>query len=121
MPTRSDSANDAGRISRGPVASPRPSERGMGAQNRGVKSENVRASNMSTVLRNILASPGEVTREAAAAHRPVWVGVSDRTGRTSVRLVEPVTVEGGMVTALDAASGQVRTLSVHRVTGVAPA
>ncbi|SDQ65201.1 helicase-associated domain-containing protein [Quadrisphaera sp. DSM 44207] len=63
----------------------------------------------------------EALREAAASHRSLWVGLTDRTGRTSVRLVEPVTVEGGMVTALDAASGQVRTMSVHRVTGVAPA
>jgi len=60
-------------------------------------------------------------REAASAHRSLWVGLSDRTGRTTVRLVEPVGIEGGMVTALDAASGEVRTMSVHRVTGVAPA
>ena len=108
MLTRSDSANDAGRISRGPVASPRPSERGMGAQNRGVKSENVRASNMSTVLRNILASPGEVTR----------AGLSQRTGMTRAtisRLVDDL-VAAGLVRELEPGDGGGRGRPANRLT-----
>ena len=108
MPTRSDSANDAGRISRGPVASPRPSERGMGAQNRGVKSENVRASNMSTVLRNILALPGEVTR----------AGLSQRTGMTRAtisRLVDDL-VGAGLVRELEPGDGGGRGRPANRLT-----
>lgn len=108
MPTRSDSANDAGRISRGPVASPRPSERGIGAQNRGVKSENVRASNMSTVLRNILASPGEVTR----------AGLSQRTGMTRAtisRLVDDL-VGAGLVRELEPGDGGGRGRPANRLT-----
>jgi len=108
MPTRSDSANDAGRISRGPVASPCPSERGMGAQNRGVKSENVRASNMSTVLRNILVSPGEVTR----------AGLSQRTGMTRAtisRLVDDL-VGAGLVRELEPGDGGGRGRPANRLT-----
>ena len=108
MPTRSDSANDAGRISRGPVASPCPSERGMGAQNRGVKSENVRASNMSTVLRNILALPGEVTR----------AGLSQRTGMTRAtisRLVDDL-VGAGLVRELEPGDGGGRGRPANRLT-----
>ena len=108
MTTRSDSANDAGRISRGPVASPCPSERGMGAQNRGVKSENVRASNMSTVLRNILASPGEVTR----------AGLSQRTGMTRAtisRLVDDL-VGAGLVRELEPGDGGGRGRPANRLT-----
>lgn len=108
MPTRSDSANDAGRISRGPVASPRPSERGMGAQNRGVKSENVRASNMSTVLRNILTLPGEVTR----------AGLSQRTGMTRAtisRLVDDL-VGAGHVRELEPGDGGGRGRPANRLT-----
>ena len=107
MPTRSDSAN-AGRISRGPVASPRSSERGIGAQNRGVKSENVRASNMSTVLRNILASPGEVTR----------AGLSQRTGMTRAtisRLVDDL-VGAGLVRELEPGDGGGRGRPANRLT-----
>ena len=108
MPTRSDSANDAGRISRGPVASPRPSERGIGAQNRGVKSENVRASNMSTVLRNILTLPGEVTR----------AGLSQRTGMTRAtisRLVDDL-VGAGLVRELEPGDGGGRGRPANRLT-----
>lgn len=108
MPTRSDSANDAGRISRGPVASLCPSEWGMGSQNRGVKSENVRASNMSTVLRNILASPGEVTR----------AGLSQRTGMTRAtisRLVDDL-VGAGLVRELEPGDGGGRGRPANRLT-----
>ena len=108
MLTRSESANDAGRISRGPVAPSRPSERGMGTQNRGVKSENVRASNMSTVLRNILASPGEVTR----------AGLSQRTGMTRAtisRLVDDL-VGASLVRELEPGDGGGRGRPANRLT-----
>lgn len=108
MPTRSDSANDAGRISRGPVASLHPSERRMNADNRGVKSENVRASNMSTVLRNILVSPGEVTR----------AGLSLRTGMTRAtisRLVDDL-VGAGLVREVEPGDGGGRGRPANRLT-----
>ena len=108
MPTRSDSANDAGRISRGPVAPSRASERGIGGGNRGVKSENVRASNMSTVLRNILTSPGEVTR----------AGLSQRTGMTRAtisRLVDDL-VGAGLVRELEPGDGGGRGRPANRLT-----
>lgn len=60
-------------------------------------------------------------REAAADRRPVWVGVADPGGRTARLRVEPIRVDGGRVTVLDTAVGQLRTLSVHRITGVAVA
>lgn len=60
-------------------------------------------------------------RSAAAGLRAVWVGISDPLGTVDRRLLEPLSVEGGRVSALDVAAGTVRTLSVHRVTGVADA
>ncbi|WP_461023947.1 helicase-associated domain-containing protein [Thalassiella azotivora] len=58
-------------------------------------------------------------RAAASERRRVWVGVSDGTGRVSRRLVEPLGVSAGRITVFDHGLGEVRTLSVHRVTGVA--
>jgi hypothetical protein len=46
--------------------------------------------------------------------------VADPGGSTSRRRVEPIGVDGGRVTVLDTGLGEVRTLSVHRITGVAP-
>lgn len=80
----------------------------MGAQNRGVKSENVRASNMSTVLRNILTSPGEVTR----------AGLSQRTGMTRAtisRLVDDL-VGAGLVRELEPGDGGGRGRPANRLT-----
>lgn len=80
----------------------------MGAQNRGVKSENVRASNMSTVLRNILTLPGEITR----------AGLSQRTGMTRAtisRLVDDL-VGAGLVRELEPGDGGGRGRPANRLT-----
>lgn len=60
-------------------------------------------------------------RSAAAEQRMVWVGISDPLGTVERRLLEPLSVDGGRVSALDVAVGTLRTLSLHRVTGVAEA
>jgi predicted DNA-binding transcriptional regulator YafY len=49
----------------------------------------------------------------------VWIGYADASGRVDRRVVEPLTVDGGRVTAFDHATDEVRDFSVHRVTGVA--
>ena len=60
-------------------------------------------------------------REAAAGHQRVWIGYVDATGLVERRVIEPLRVEGGRVTAFDHAADEVRSFSVHRVTGVAAA
>jgi hypothetical protein len=62
-----------------------------------------------------------VLREAAATRSTVWIGYADATGRAERRVIEPLTVAGGRVTAYDHSTDGVRGFSVHRVTGVAPA
>jgi hypothetical protein len=59
-------------------------------------------------------------REAAAERARVWIGYVDADGRPVRRVVEPLTIEGGRVKAYDIGSSEVRTFSVHRITGVAP-
>jgi hypothetical protein len=65
------------------------------------------------------ASALALLRDAAAERRPVWIGYADAGGRVSRRLVEPLSVDAGRITAFDRGSEEVRTFSVHRVTGVA--
>lgn len=60
-------------------------------------------------------------REAAATRSPVWIGYADASGRTERRVIEPLAVDGGRVTAFDQRTDGVRGFSVHRVTGVARA
>jgi Helicase conserved C-terminal domain len=58
-------------------------------------------------------------RDAVAGRQRVWIGYADASGRVDRRVVEPLTVDGGRVTAFDHATDEVRDFSVHRVTGVA--
>ena len=58
-------------------------------------------------------------RTALDATRAVWIGYADSTGTTTERVVEPLRLEGGFLTAYDLRSAEVRTFTVARITGVA--
>jgi predicted DNA-binding transcriptional regulator YafY len=57
-------------------------------------------------------------RDAVEARRPVLIGYVDNHGTRTERLVEPVRVEGGQLTAYDARSDDTRTFAIHRITSV---
>jgi hypothetical protein len=59
-------------------------------------------------------------RDAVEARATVLIGYVDNQGTTSERLVDPVRVEGGSLTAHDHRSDDVRTFAVHRITTVRP-
>ncbi|MDT0378476.1 helicase-associated domain-containing protein [Streptomyces sp. DSM 42041] len=49
----------------------------------------------------------------------LWIGYVNADGAASQRVIAPVRVEGGFVTAYDHTADQVRTYPLHRITGVA--
>ncbi|WP_369235176.1 helicase-associated domain-containing protein [Streptomyces sp. R21] len=49
----------------------------------------------------------------------VWIGYVNAEGSASQRVIAPIRVEGGFVTAYDHTADEVRTYPLHRVTGVA--
>jgi predicted DNA-binding transcriptional regulator YafY len=57
-------------------------------------------------------------REAVEAGRSVMIGYVDNHGTNSERLVDPIRVEGGSLTAHDHRSDDVRRFAVHRITTV---
>lgn len=59
-------------------------------------------------------------REAVEAGETVLIGYVDNQGTSSERLVDPIRVEGGSLTAHDHRSDDVRTFAVHRITTVRP-
>jgi hypothetical protein len=63
----------------------------------------------------------EVLRDAVTAGQAVWIGYVDESGRTTRRLVEPLALSGGRLTAVEVGRPGTRTFSVHRVTGAAVA
>ena len=59
-------------------------------------------------------------REAAESGTPVLIVYVDNHGSRSERIVDPVSVEGGVLTAHDHRADDVRTFAVHRITAVRP-
>ncbi|MFI5756226.1 helicase-associated domain-containing protein [Streptomyces sp. NPDC051569] len=56
---------------------------------------------------------------AAMTGSAVWIGYVNADGAASQRVIAPVRVEGGYVTAYDHTADEIRTYPLHRVTGVA--
>ncbi|MFH8433608.1 helicase C-terminal domain-containing protein [Streptomyces sp. NPDC018007] len=55
---------------------------------------------------------------AAMTGSTVWIGYVNADGAASQRVIAPVRVEGGFVTAYDHTADEVRTYPLHRITGV---
>ena len=70
--------------------------------------------------RSTPASTMAVLREAADVGQPVWIGYVDNHGSTGERVVDPMKVEGGWLTAYDRRSEEVRAFAVHRITVAQP-
>ncbi|MEU2059606.1 helicase C-terminal domain-containing protein [Streptomyces sp. NPDC013455] len=49
----------------------------------------------------------------------LWIGYVNAEGAASQRVIAPIRVEGGFVTAYDHTADEVRTFPLHRITGVA--
>ncbi|MFK0169152.1 helicase-associated domain-containing protein [Streptomyces sp. NPDC090306] len=67
-------------------------------------------------------SPAETLASVQAAvltGESLWLGYVNAEGTASRRVVAPIRVEGGYVTAYDHTADEVRKFSLHRVTGVA--
>ncbi|WP_217143097.1 helicase C-terminal domain-containing protein [Streptomyces sp. AC627_RSS907] len=76
------------------------------------------------------AAGGELPRTGAAetlatmqaavlTGEALWIGYVNAEGAASQRVVAPIRVEGGFVTAYDHTADEVRTYPLHRITGVA--
>jgi hypothetical protein len=69
--------------------------------------------------RSTLGDTVAVLREAAATGALLSIGYLNAQGQASNRVVEPLRVAGGYLTAFDHRHEEVRTFAVHRITGVA--
>ncbi|MFJ9949103.1 helicase-associated domain-containing protein [Kitasatospora sp. NPDC091207] len=82
------------------------------------------------VRREPAPDPGRLPRTAAAETlaslqtavllgERMWIGYLNAEGIASQRIIDPVKVEGGFVTAFDHHADELRTFALHRITGVA--
>jgi predicted DNA-binding transcriptional regulator YafY len=84
------------------------------------------------VLRKVAATPSASMRldpavaisqlhEAAHQQESVVIGYVDPAGVATQRVVAPINIRGGQLTAYDPASGRVRDFAIHRITSVVSA
>ncbi|MFV0135189.1 helicase-associated domain-containing protein [Streptomyces sp. HMX87] len=59
------------------------------------------------------------TQAAVLTGEALWIGYVNAEGAASQRVIAPIRVEGGYVTAYDHTADEVRTFPLHRITGVA--
>ena len=57
---------------------------------------------------------------AARNRETLWIGYVDAEGRATQRVIEPIVLDGGYLTAFDHLRGAERHFAVHRITGISP-
>ena len=57
-----------------------------------------------------------VLRDAVESRREVWIGYLDNHGTSTERIVRPVEVSGGQLSAYDERTDEVRRFAIHRIT-----
>ncbi|POG45824.1 DNA-binding protein [Streptomyces sp. ZL-24] len=72
-----------------------------------------------TLPRTTSAETLATVQAAAMTGSSLWIGYVTAEGSASQRVIAPVRVEGGFVTAYDHTADEVRTYPLHRITGVA--
>jgi hypothetical protein len=56
--------------------------------------------------------------DALSKQLEVWIGYADKGGITTERVIEPLSISGGFLSAFDVRSNEVRTFTIARITGV---
>lgn len=59
----------------------------------------------------------QMLNDALNQNLAVWIGYADKSGVTSERIVEPLSITGGFLTGMDLRSSEVRTFTISRITG----
>lgn len=129
---RADSYRTAQRSAPAPVPDgpPSPDRTLLEAAVRAIRAGDLAATAERKPVRAQTPAPGAFPRTTSAetlatvqaavlTNSALWIGYVNADGAASQRVIAPVRVEGGFVTAYDHTSDEVRTYPLHRITGVA--
>ena len=104
-----------------PDATLRKMSPGAGEVSRQIERQLPRAMGAMAGMSGALAGMIPQLREAADAQEPVWVAYMDQAGTRTERVVEPLRVDAGWLTAFDHRTQRVQRFAVHRIVQVASA
>lgn len=83
--------------------------------------ERMRAADRAAATETTPLAAAARLREAAEDRSSVWIAYVDSQGAASRRLIEPIAVSGGTVSAFDRLRQSMQTFALHRIVGVDPA
>lgn len=115
------------RTGRAPPAPSAPSREQLAAVARAVRAGDsaARAVTAQRVVSDGTRAGGSATmsvlQQAASSRQTVWIGYVNAQGIAGQRMVDPVSVGGGVLEGWDPAAGEVRRYALHRITSVAVA
>ncbi|MDX2602982.1 helicase C-terminal domain-containing protein [Streptomyces caniscabiei] len=113
-----------------PDGPPAPDDTLLGAAIRAIRAGDLASTTPRRPSGGPPTAPGALPRTGAAetlatmqaavlTGEALWIGYVNAEGSASQRVIAPVRVEGGFVTAYDHTADEVRTFPLHRITGVA--
>ncbi|WP_326581896.1 helicase C-terminal domain-containing protein [Streptomyces sp. NBC_00481] len=113
-----------------PDGPPVPDDTLLGAAIRAIRAGDLASTTPRRTTGGPAAPTGELPRTGSAetlatmqaavlTGESLWIGYVNAEGSASQRVIAPVRVEGGFVTAYDHTADEVRTFPLHRITGVA--
>ncbi|MGW0842048.1 helicase-associated domain-containing protein [Streptomyces sp. NPDC002787] len=113
-----------------PDGPPSPDDTLLGAAIRAIRAGDLASTTPHKTTGGGMAPAGEMPRTSSAetlatmqaavlTGEALWIGYVNAEGSASQRVIAPVRVEGGFVTAYDHTADEVRTYPLHRITGVA--
>ncbi len=118
---RPDTKRTSARIETAPVTISNPSDRlvsaavkALRAGERADKAKPEAGSGPKTTTAQTMS----LLNDALAKNLEVWIGYADKGGMTTERVVEPLSISGGFLSAFDVRSNEVRTFTIARITGV---
>ncbi len=117
---RPDTKRTSVRPTSSPVVTSGPSDRLISAAIKALRAgERVDAVRADTVVTPRTSSSETIAflNKALAEQKDVWIGYADKGGITTERIVEPLSITGGFLTAFDIRSNEVRTFTIARITG----
>ena len=119
---RPDTKRTATKVTPAPVTVTGPSSRLVAAAVKALRAgERVDSSKPASATgpRTTTSQTLALLNDALAKGKEVWIGYADKGGMTSERIVEPLTITGGFLTAFDVRTNEVRTFTIARITGAA--
>ncbi len=119
---RPDTKRTATKVSPAPVTVTGPSSRLVTAAVKALRAgERVDSSKPASTNgpRTTTSQTLALLNDALIKGKEVWIGYADKGGMTSERIVEPLTITGGFLTAFDVRTNEVRTFTIARITGAA--